>query len=70
MLAATAPALSFLLEESQGVISFDRCCHLVFDDADILLQEHGEATKKLFTCYQESVRRMSTNHFIQRQVKP
>ena len=70
LLAATAPALYFLLTKGKDIISFDRCCHLVFDDADMVLKEHGEATKKLFNFYQESVQRATTgNNFIPRQVK-
>jgi CRISPR/Cas system-associated endonuclease Cas1 len=54
LLAATAPALNLLLTKAKDIISFDRCCHLVFDDADVVLKEHGESTKKLFNFYQES----------------
>jgi hypothetical protein len=42
----------------------------VFDDADVVLKEHGESTKKLFNFYQESVQRATMgNNFIPRQVK-
>lgn len=68
MLATTAPAMKLLLEESKGVVGFDRCCHLIFDDTDIILRDHGEAMKDLFSRYQESVRRMSVNSFVPRQV--
>lgn len=69
LLASTAPALSYLMEESKGAISFERCCHLIFDDADVLLQEHALATKKLFGLYDGSVRRMSNKkYFVPRQV--
>ena len=68
VLVATAPALSFLLDGGKEIISFDRCCHLVFDDADVLIKEHGEATRKLFQFYQESVRRTSGKSLTPRQV--
>jgi hypothetical protein len=59
-----------LLTKAKDIISFDRCCHLVFDDADVVLKEHGESTKKLFNFYQESVQRATMgNNFIPRQVK-
>lgn len=69
LLAATAPALSLLLSEGKDIISFDRCCHLVFDDADFVLKEHAGAAKKLFNFYQESVQRVTEGkNFVPRQV--
>lgn len=61
LLAATAPALLTLLEESQGVINFDRCCHLVFEDADVLLRNHGEVVGKIFERYVASVQRVRSD---------
>ncbi len=70
LLAATVPALNLLLTKTKDIISFDRCCHLVFDDADVMLKEHGESTKNLSKFYQESVQRATMgNNFIPRQVK-
>ncbi|XP_032782601.2 putative ATP-dependent RNA helicase TDRD12 isoform X1 [Daphnia magna] len=69
LLAATAPALSLLLSEGKDIISFDRCCHLVFDDADFVLKEHAGAAKKLFNFYQESVQRVTEGkNFVPRQI--
>ncbi|XP_057379935.1 putative ATP-dependent RNA helicase TDRD12 isoform X2 [Daphnia carinata] len=69
LLAATAPALNLLLSEGKDIISFDRCCHLVFDDADFVLKEHAGAAKKLFYFYQESVQRVTEGkNFVPRQI--
>lgn len=61
LLAVTAPALRALLEESQDVISFDRCCHLVFEDADILLKSHMDTIRDIFIRYEASVQRTRNN---------
>lgn len=61
LLAITAPALQKLLEESQDVINFDRCCHLVFEDAEVLLKNHYSAICEIIRRYQLSVQRTKSN---------
>ena len=63
LLAATAPALRNLLQKANCVISFDRCCHLVFENTDLLLKDHGEAFKHLIELYYGSCKRMKDGGF-------
>lgn len=73
LLAATAPALAALLEEAKGVISFDRCHHLVLENADALLNDHYKPMKKLVEFYRQSVDRVNANsskgYFVPRQAR-
>lgn len=44
--------------EANSVINFDRCCHLVFENTDLLLKDHGEAFKHLVELYHRSCKRI------------
>lgn len=75
LLAATAPALAFLSERSQDLVPlFDRCCHLVLDEADTLVKEHAVHLKNIFGQYQQAVQRTKKTdangqkYFVPRQV--
>jgi hypothetical protein len=61
LLAATPPALSYILEEAKTLMNFDRCCHLILENADTLLQEHGAAMKGILQKYYESVKRIRSD---------
>ena len=73
LLSATAPALACLLEEAKGVINFDRCHHLVLENANSLLNDHHKSMKKLVELYRQSVERIDANsskgYFVPRQVR-
>ena len=70
LLAATAPALASLMDkENESVINFDRCCHLIYEDADYLLKEHKDSMKKIIQMYRRSLKRVEkSDHLVQRQV--
>jgi hypothetical protein len=59
LLAATPPALLYILEEAKTLMNFDRCCHLILENADTLLQENGTVMKGILHKYYESVERIS-----------
>lgn len=63
LLAVTAPALRNLFQEANSVINFDRCCHLVFENTDLLLKDHGEAFKHLVELYYSSCKRIKDGGF-------
>ena len=63
LLAATAPALRNLFQEANCVINFDRCCHLIFENTDLLLKDHGEAFKHLVELYYSSCKRTKNEGF-------
>lgn len=72
LLVATAPALANVMEEGGHHINFDRCCHLVYEDADALIQEHPTALKRINVMYNKSVQRTESGSnseiFVPRQV--
>ena len=72
LLATTASALESLLDSASETINFDRCCHLILDNADILLQDYGNSLVKIFSKYQLSVKKFSNRaehgYFVPRQV--
>lgn len=53
---------------------FDRCCHLVLDEADTLVKEHAVHLKNIFGQYQQAVQRTKKTdangqkYFVPRQV--
>ena len=57
LLAATAPALAGLMLEAGSIINFDRCCHLVYENADSLIREHPSSMKQIYGMYHKSVKR-------------
>ena len=72
LLATTAPALAVIMEQAINHINFDRCCHLVYEDADALIQEHPDVMKKILVMYRKSVKRTESctdaKIFVPRQV--
>ena len=61
LVVATAPALANVMEEGGDLINFDRCCHLIYDDADELIQEHPVAMKRILVLYRKSIERTESS---------